>query len=108
MAADFIARYPAKYGGLFVLSGGLIGDQIEPSDYSGDLQNTPVFFGCSDVDFHIPEQRVHESATIFERLNADVTKKIYPNMGHTINRDEISFVRKVINFEEFAEVTSDI
>jgi phospholipase/carboxylesterase len=108
LAADFIARYPSKYGGLFVLSGGLIGDQINSHDYSGDLLNTPVFLGCSDVDFHVPEQRVHESARIFEHLNADVTKKIYPNMGHTINRDEISFVRKVINLEQFAEVTSDI
>jgi phospholipase/carboxylesterase len=105
LVADFIARYPAKYGGLFVLSGGLIGYQIDQNEYEGDLMQTPVFLGCSDVDFHIPEQRVHESARIFEHLNADVTKKIYPNMGHTINRDEINFVRKVINLDQFAEVT---
>jgi phospholipase/carboxylesterase len=107
LAADFVARYPAKYGGLFVLSGGLIGDQINQNDYAGDLMDTPVFLGCSDVDFHIPEQRVHESARIFEYLNADVTEKIYPSMGHTINRDEISFIRKMINLEQLAEVTGN-
>jgi len=108
LAADFVARYPAKYGGLFVLSGGLIGEHIYQDDYSGNLMKTPVFLGCSDVDFHIPEQRVHESARIFEVMNADVTKKIYPNMGHTINRDEISFVKKVINIEEFEAVENDL
>ena len=37
--------------------------------YKGDLKQTPVFFGCSDRDLHIPEERIHESARIFENLN---------------------------------------
>jgi phospholipase/carboxylesterase len=29
-------------------------------------------------------------------MNALVTKKIYKNMGHTINQDELSTVNKII------------
>jgi phospholipase/carboxylesterase len=96
LAADYVARNPAAYGGLFVLSGGLIGKQINLADYCGDLDNTPVFLGCSDSDFHIPESRVHETASIFEQLNADVTKRIYAGMGHTVNQDELDFINLVL------------
>ena len=88
LGSEFVARDPRRYGGLAALSGGLIGETIDPDDYDGDLDRTPVFFGCSDVDPHIPEERVRVSATVFERLNADVTTRLYPGMGHTINRDE--------------------
>lgn len=96
LAADYAARFPARYGGVFMLSGGLIGDKIPVADFQGDLQQTPVFLGCSEMDFHIPEKRVHESAEIFKRLNADVTKKLYPNLGHTINRDELEVINKIL------------
>jgi len=33
---------------------------------------------------------------IFKNLNADVTKRIYPGMGHGINKDEINFINSVI------------
>jgi len=96
LASEFVARRPARYGGLAALSGGLIGETIDVEAYDGDLDGTPVFFGCSDVDPHIPEERVHESAAVFERLNADVTKRLYPGMGHTINADESEHVSGMI------------
>lgn len=96
LASEFVARHPQKYAGLIVLSGGLIGDTLPKDQYTGDLDQTPVFMGCSDVDAHIPEQRVHESADILSGLNADVTKKIYPGMGHTINQDEIDHINRMI------------
>jgi hypothetical protein len=30
-------------------------------------------------------------------MGAAVTKRIYPGMGHTINEDEIAFVRSLID-----------
>jgi len=96
LASEFVARNPERYGGLAGLSGGLIGETIDPEDYDGDLQGTPAFFGCSDVDPHIPEERVDVSAEVFERLNADVTKRLYPGMGHTINQDESEFVAGMV------------
>ncbi|GAB6860345.1 alpha/beta hydrolase [Haloplanus litoreus] len=97
LASEFVARTPTRYGGLAALSGGLIGERIDPEEYAGDLEGTPVFLGCSDVDPHIPAERVHETATVFERLNADVTKRLYEGMGHTVNADERDHVASMLS-----------
>lgn len=97
LASEFIARHPAKYAGLIVLSGGLIGDKIDPDSYAGNLSETPVFMGCSDIDPHIPVTRVHESEAVFNKLGAKATKKIYPGMGHLVNEDEIVHIQKILN-----------
>jgi phospholipase/carboxylesterase len=96
LAADYVARFPAKFAGVFVLSGGLIGNKLNRNDYSGSLLQTPVLFGCSTEDFHIPEERVHESARVFEGLHARVTTHIYENLGHTINQDELDRINSII------------
>lgn len=96
LASEFVARNPTHYGGLAVLSGGLIGETVDPDDYDGDLEETPIFFGCSDVDPHIPKERVHESASIFEQLHGDVTKRLYEGMGHGINQDEVDHVSTMV------------
>ncbi|KZN26458.1 phospholipase [Haladaptatus sp. R4] len=96
LASEYVARNPRQYGGLAVLSGGLIGDTVDQGDYEGDLEGTPVFLGCSDVDPHIPEERVHESATIFEQRDGDVTKRLYEGMGHGIDQDEIDHVSGMV------------
>jgi len=94
LAVDYVARNAKPYGGAVALSGGLIGDQVtERDDYTGDLAQTPVFLGCSDVDFHIPLERVQESTVVFEKMGATVTERIYPGMGHTVNQDEVDFVK---------------
>lgn len=96
LASEYVARNPRRYGGLAVLSGALIGETIDPNGYEGDLEGTPVFLGCSDVDPHIPKKRVNESAEIFEQLNGDVTKRLYEGMSHGINEDEIEHVSELV------------
>src|SRR5262249_7446363 len=64
--------------------------------YSGSLQETPVFLGCSDVDPHIPLARVHESSQSLSNPGAAVEERIYPGMGHTINEDEIKYVHSLL------------
>ncbi len=93
LALEFAARNARRYGGLVGLSGGLIGPDGTPRDYAGSLEGTPVFLGCSDSDFHIPRERVEHSAEVLQRLGGEVTKRLYPRMGHTVNRDEIRFVQ---------------
>lgn len=92
LALEYAARHPQKLGGIVGLSGGLIGSQVSEKNYNGDLYRTPVFLGCSDRDPHVPQQRIEDTARVMKRLNGEVTKKIYPHMGHTVNEDEISFV----------------
>ncbi len=96
LASEFVARNAQRYGALLVFSGGLIGPPATPRDYRGSLDGTPVFIACSDVDFHIPLQRVQETAETLTGLDAAVTKKIYPNMGHTIIQDEIDEARRIV------------
>lgn len=96
LALEYAARRARRYGGLIGLSGGLIGPDGTPRDYAGDLDGTPVFLGCSDVDPHIPLARVHETARVLSRLGGLVAERIYPGMGHGINDDEVKHVRGLL------------
>jgi phospholipase/carboxylesterase len=108
LASEFVARNPTRYGGVAVLSGGLIGESVDVDDYvshaadalDGDateaLAGTPAFLGCSDVDPHIPEERVHETSAVLEALGADVDERIYEGMGHGINEDETEAVAALV------------
>ena len=60
------------------------------------MLRTPVLLGCSDVDPHIPLERVKESAEVFRALGAEVDARIYPGMGHTINADELRAARALV------------
>jgi predicted esterase len=92
LALEYAARNSGRYGGVVGLSGALIGPPGTPRTYPGSMQATPVFLGCSDVDFHIPLNTVVESAAVFRQMGGDVTERIYPGMGHTVNQDEIAYV----------------
>lgn len=96
LSAEYAARNPARYGGVACLSGGLIGPNDTPRNYPGTFDQTPIFLGCSDVDFHIPAVRVKESAAVLSQMQAAVTMKLYPGMGHTVNDDELDAVRKMM------------
>ncbi len=97
LASEFAARNAQPLGGVFVLSGGVIGESIQPERYSGNFGGTPVFLGCSDVDAHVPLHRVQDSTVIFKELGANVTEKIYPNAPHSIFQDEINHINQVLN-----------
>jgi predicted esterase len=97
LALEFAARNPRRYGAVFGLSAGLIGDKIAPSDYSGSLGNTPVFMGCSDVDPFIPLERVEQTAAIMKGLGAEVTLRTYPGAAHTIVSDEVEQIRRLVD-----------
>jgi predicted esterase len=97
LSLEFAARHPDRYAGVVGLSGGLIGPPGTPRDYVGSLDGTPVFLGCSDIDPHIPVERVRESTTVLRRLGAAVDERIYPRMGHTINEDELEAVRALLS-----------
>ncbi len=96
LALEFAVRNARRYGALIAFSGGLIGPDGTSRDYSGSLEGTPVFLGCSDVDAHIPVGRVHESAHVLDGLGGEVEERIYPGMGHTINGDEIAWASSML------------
>jgi predicted esterase len=96
LVLEYAARNPGKYGGLVGFSGGLIGPPGIQWGYSGSLQGTPVFLGCSDVDPHIPKQRILETAGALRKMDAQVEVQLYPSLAHTVNTDEIARARQIM------------
>jgi phospholipase/carboxylesterase len=100
LSSEFVLRHPRRYGGLIAFSGGLIGPPGTAwDDLSGQVSydGMPAFFGCSDVDPHIPKERVIETDAVYSKLNAKVTRKLYPGMPHTIIDDEVVEARKILD-----------
>lgn len=97
LALEFAARNPQHYGAVVGLSAGLIENGDKPRAYSGTLAGTPVFLGCSDVDFHIALERVERTAEVLSHLGGEVDKRIYRNMGHTVIHDEIEAVQHILD-----------
>lgn len=95
LASEFVARNPRRYGGLVALSGTLLGPETR-RDYDGSIDGTPVFLGCSSDDPYVAAERVRESADVFERLGGDVTSRLYDDLGHAINDDEIQTINAFI------------
>jgi predicted esterase len=93
LALEFIARHAQRYACVAGLSGGLIGPPGTPRSYAGTLAGTPVFLGCSDIDAHIPLERVHETTRALRALGAIVDERIYRGMGHTVNADELDALK---------------
>jgi predicted esterase len=96
LSLEYAARHPRRYAAVMGLSGGLIGPPGTPRDYPGSFEGTPVFLGCSDVDPHIPLGRFQESAEVLRRMQAAVDARVYPGMGHTVNRDELDAVSALL------------
>lgn len=96
LTLEFVARNADKFGGVVAFTGGLIGEKINPENYTGDFKNTPVFIATSDPDMHVPVERVYATANILRNMNANVTEKVYSNMGHTINQNEIEIANELI------------
>jgi predicted esterase len=97
LSLEFAARHARRYAAVIGLSGGVIGPPGTARAYPGSMAGTPVFLGCSDVDPHIPLARVHESADVFRALGATVDERIYPQMGHLVNEDEIDAARSLLS-----------
>ncbi|MBG9377988.1 alpha/beta hydrolase [Panacibacter sp. DH6] len=96
LAAEYMARNADRFGGLIAFTGGLIGGQINRSNYAGKFDGMPVFIGTSDPDFHVPVERVYATTNILKEMGAVVTEKVYSNMGHTINQDEIDHANRLL------------
>ncbi len=97
LALEYAARNPRRYLAAVGFSGGLIGADDELGGHTGDLAKTPVFLGCSDVDYYIPRERVERTAEVLRALGADVTVRLYPGMGHTVNEDELEAARGLLS-----------
>jgi phospholipase/carboxylesterase len=95
LALEFAGRSAGRWGGVVGLSAGLIGPPGRRWNFQGSLGRTPIFLGCSDSDPHIPRERVEESAAELKRIGGEVELRIYPGLGHAINRDELDHLQRI-------------
>ena len=96
LALEWSARNARRFGAVIGLSGGLIGPDGTPRDYSGSFDATPIFLGCSDVDPHIPMRRVVEAGEVLKSMGGDVTVRFYPGMGHLVSGEEIATIQETL------------
>ncbi len=96
LVADAVSRRQERFGGAFILSGGLIGPLGTEFAATGALDGTPVFVGCSDVDQHIPLERVNETSAVLRSVGARVDERIYPGMPHTVVEDELEAMKAIL------------
>jgi phospholipase/carboxylesterase len=97
LAAEYGYRHAEPFGGLVLFSGGLIGPPGTTWQTPRSFRRTPVFLGCSDVDAHVPKWRVDETAATFAAMDAEVTERIYPGMGHLVSDDEIVAAQSILD-----------
>ena len=96
LTLEFLSRNAQRFGGAVAIIGGVIGDKINRENYKGDFDQTPIFLGTSNPDFHVPVERVYATANILKEMNADVTEKVYANFGHSINEEEIELANSLV------------
>ncbi|RDC66482.1 alpha/beta hydrolase [Adhaeribacter pallidiroseus] len=97
LTAEFATRNAQRYGGLIIFTGGLIGQEINTSRYTGDFAGTPVLITTGDPDPHVPVSRVNETIKIMEEKGAKIISKIYPRRPHTILPEEIEFAKSILS-----------
>jgi phospholipase/carboxylesterase len=96
LSSEFVARNPARYGGLIAFTGGLIGPPDADLRHEGDLGGMPALFSSGDPDPHVPWSRVLESAKQFTAMGAEVKTQRYPDRPHTVLPQEIKSARELI------------
>jgi len=94
LAAESAARRARRWGGVAAFTGGLIGEEVVRDRYEGRFEGTPALLAAGDPDPHVPWQRMEESAQVYEALGAEVSLRRYPGMGHTVNDEELAWLRR--------------
>lgn len=95
LLAEYVARNPGRYGGVALLTGGLIGPPGTTWD-GGSLDGTPIVMGTSDVDEWVPIARAETTRDVLAGRGANVSWTVYEGMDHIINDDEVRRVAELL------------
>ncbi|WP_276270781.1 alpha/beta hydrolase [Haloarcula litorea] len=96
LAGEYVVGRPARYGGLAMLAGGLLGPDPAAVERDGALDGTPAFVACGAADPRVDAERIRATATALRRLDADVTERVFEGLGHAINDEEIAAVDRLV------------
>lgn len=98
LVAEYLKRYPAKYGAAVLMSGGFIGSdaQAQANVADASLQATPVHIGCDREDYHIPLERVEMTASSLRAAGAEITLELFDDYGHKPHPTALAFLQKYL------------
>ena len=96
LTLEYVARFAEAYGGVIALTGGLIGETLNLTNYNGDFKGTPILITTGDPDPHVPLSRVEESVRILQGLNAKVELRVYEGRMHTVQVEELELANQLI------------
>ena len=96
LTLEFATRNARRWGGVASLTGGLIGEKIHAENYLGNFSGTPVYISNGNNDPHVPLSRSEESKKIMESMGAVVSLQIFPNRPHTILKEELDAVSRMM------------
>lgn len=96
LACEFIGRRPDAASRAAVLTGGLIGRELDEAQYPEAGEAAAVFLSTGVPDQHVPEDRVIASARLLERRRHVVTVATYAGRPHTVSRDEVERVTELL------------
>ena len=96
LTAEYTIRHAARYGGIVLFTGGLIGPPGMRWPYGGSFDGTPILLSGSDADSWVPVWRVRESAAAFRALGAHVTEQFYPGDSHEVTDAEVAAARVIL------------
>ncbi|WP_276259854.1 alpha/beta hydrolase [Haloglomus litoreum] len=98
IAAEYAARTPGP-SPVVVLSGSLLGPEVDPGRYldadgDGDapMAGAPVLLTVGAEDPHVPVARVRATGDVFRALGADVTERVHDGVGHEVTDDAFAWV----------------
>lgn len=96
LAAEYAARHAARYGGVILFTGGLIGPEGATWEYPGDFDRTAVLVSGAEADGWVPLWRMQESVAVFQHMGARVETCFYPGDSHLVTDPEIAAARAII------------
>lgn len=93
LAAEYVFRHAGAWGGLGVLTGGLIGPPEAEWTLSGRLDGTPVVLATAEEDAWVPLWRVNQTAEVFRAMGASVDLRVRPGAAHEVSDDAVAATR---------------
>jgi predicted esterase len=96
LTAETVIRHPRPYGGVAILTGGLIGPPGTAWPVQPALAGVPVYLTGSRIDEWVPVSRVEETATVFRQSGAAVTSQIFDARTHVVSEEEIAALRDML------------
>jgi phospholipase/carboxylesterase len=96
IVCELVAQRPARYAGVAVLTGCLIGAAGEQRVPGETIRGVPAYFGTRELDEWIPAEDVRAASAAFARAGADVTLDVRPPGPHQVDEADVLAVRALL------------